>query len=104
MYPFYQMFSVGYDHYCVDHLGNENKGSGLSIGTYPCHNPESAIDNQVSDVIIHHNLLLLPDTPYLGIYDVITCPNTVCVCVPPDAQIWCDSQAIYPSSVPDGNE
>eukprot|EP00116_Pleurobrachia_bachei_P004100 sb/3464362/ len=40
------MFSVGYDKFCVDHLGNENKGSGLSIGTYPCHNPESAIDNQ----------------------------------------------------------
>ena len=41
-----QMKSVSNIRYCVDNLGNENKGQGLSIGNYPCHSPDSAIDNQ----------------------------------------------------------
>ena len=44
----FQMKSGYKTNFCIDNLGNEYKGHGLSIGTYPCHPSDGAIDNQVS--------------------------------------------------------
>ena len=41
-----QMKSVHKPGFCVDNMGNENKGADLSVGNYPCHPADSAIDNQ----------------------------------------------------------
>ena len=49
------MKNVHYNNYCIDNLGNENKGHGLSIGTYPCHPPDGAIDNQVENISLRLN-------------------------------------------------
>lgn len=43
----YGQMKSGYKtNFCIDNLGNEYKGHGLSIGTYPCHPADGAIDNQ----------------------------------------------------------